>query len=124
MSYPIKHHVTRHNYADDWSEVRDRESYLYITERGAIEGWRSKSATPQHGEYFGGIEVHSPEPIYDGQKPMPDHCQWVKGGVCYTTGSSLAFDEIEHCFYHPVLVFDVLQRWAQGRIEFGAEDTA
>lgn len=118
-NYPIKHHVIRHNYGDDWSIDMDRESYLYITERGAIEGWRTKSPMPRHGEYYGGIEVHSPTPSYEGQEPMPDHCQWVKGGVCYTDGSSLAFDQIKDDFDAPRFIFSVLADWAQGRIEFG-----
>ena len=121
MTYPIKHHVTRHNYAEDWAETNDRESYLYITERGAVEGWRSKSAMPQYGEYIGGIEVHSATPSYKGQEPMPDHCQWVKGGICYTDGSSLAFNEIEHDFDSPRFIFATLKHWARGRIEFGGE---
>jgi len=42
-------------------------------------------------DYFGGVEIHSPVPLYGGQTPIKD-C-WVIGGDCYCDGTSLYAQE-------------------------------
>ena len=38
--YPIRWHQISHTYAEDHTETLDRESFVYITKEGGIEGWR------------------------------------------------------------------------------------
>ncbi len=38
-------------------------------------------------DLYGGIELHSPVPLYEGQEPIPN-C-WLLGGNCHCDGSSL-----------------------------------
>lgn len=79
----------------------ERESYIYTTPDGSIELWRKPSPaehTWNDSGYFGGVEVHSPTQLYTNQPPRPGHCSHVWGGQCWTTGSSLAFDEFENDF--------------------------
>lgn len=70
-------HITR-----ELEGVLERESYVYSTPDGAIELWR-KSAPVEHtwngSGYFGGVEVHSPKPLYANQSPRPGHCAFVWG---------------------------------------------
>jgi hypothetical protein len=52
----------------------------------AIRGW---------GEvYYGGVEVHSPKPMYDfgDGKPHHENC-WLLKAPCWHDGSSLYFSE-------------------------------
>lgn len=115
IEYPIKWYKQSHGYDDNHGNIRDRESYLYITEQGTIEGWRSstpvKDPVLAPTGYFGGIEVHSKTPIYSGQELSDGYCEWTRGG-CYHDGSSLAFREIEHFFGRPEVIFSVLAEWA------------
>lgn len=104
----------------------ERESYVYSTPGGAIELWRR----PEAGEvqysqtgYYGGLESHSPAPRYDGQTPMPGHCEWVRGGKCYTDGSSMAFDEFEHDFGSPDYLKSALTDWHHSLFYTGPEPT-
>lgn len=103
----------------------ERESYVYSTPAGAIELWRR----PEAGEarwsqtgYYGGVETHSPVPHYDGQTAIPGHCEWVKGGKCYTDGSSLAFDEFERDFDSPEYLMSALAGWHRSRFNTRTED--
>ena len=117
--YPIKWHKTTHGFDDDLKPIRDRESYLYITEVGTVEAWRTKAgdADPFWNPtgYYGGIEVHSKTPMYDGQKPLGRHCELTHGD-CYTDGSSLAFEQVERFFDTPAYVFSVLADWAESNL--------
>lgn len=114
--YPIKWHKTSHGYDDSMEPRRDRESYIYITERGAVEAWRS--STPVEDSviaptgHFGGIEVHSKTPIYRGHEVNRRYCEWTRGD-CYHDGSSLAFREIEWHFDTPNYIFSILADWAE-----------
>ena len=116
--YPVRWHQTSHGYGDDGQPIRQRESFVFITENGAIEGWR----TPEYGQakyhpsgYYGGIEVHSKSPKYSGHEPHPGQCQWT-GGVCYHDGSSLAFERIEWAFDNPAYIFGELAEWANSHL--------
>lgn len=42
--YPIKWHKISNGYDDEFESYRDRESFIYITEAGAVEAWRSSSS--------------------------------------------------------------------------------
>ena len=111
--YPVLWHQTSYGYDGDMNPIRQRDSYLYITEQGAIEGWQAPYLHPKPGaEYFGGIEIHSKAPLYDDQQPHPKPCQWTRG-VCYHDGSSLAYDRISPYFDSPTLVFAELAEWAE-----------
>lgn len=87
------HQITEHYSEGDFDNPLRRESFVLVTERGAVEGWRTPSpdgSSPVFPSgYFGGIEVHSKTPLYSGHEPLPGHCQWT-GGTCHTDGSSLA----------------------------------
>jgi hypothetical protein len=39
------------------------------------------------------LGYHSPIPIYDGQKSIPDNCEWLDG-ECYYDGSTTASERI------------------------------
>ena len=103
----------------------ERESYVYSTPEGAIELWRR----PEVGDtrwhetgHYGGVETHSPVPLYEDQTPVTGHCEWVKGGICYTDGSSLAFDEFERDFGSPDYLKPALAQWHRSRFYTGPED--
>ena len=121
--YPIYWHQTSMALRPerDYEPTRDRESYVYITERGAVEGWRTKEIGSQvhPSGYYGGIEIHSKAPLFEGQDPHPGLCQWTNG-TCYHTGSSLSFEQIELSFDDPDHLFSVLQEW--GHIYFGKDN--
>lgn len=119
--YPVLWHHISHGYDDDMEPIRHRDSYLYITEQGAIEGWQAPYLHPEPGEeHYGGIEIHSKLPLYDGQQPHPEPCQWTRG-VCYHDGSSLAYDQIRDFFDAPTLMFMELRAWAESK--FTKEDS-
>lgn len=67
----------------------NRVSLLASDSRGAIELWESNT---QSIGSFGGIEVHSRTPQYDGQGSMGS-CAALHGDECYADGSSLAYVE-------------------------------
>lgn len=117
--YPIKWHKTSHGYGDNMNPIRERESYLYITEAGTVEAWRSPSAIQDPffapTGYFGGIEVHSKTPMYPGQELRDGHCEWTRGD-CYHDGSSMAFDSVERFFDTPAYIFSVLADWAESNL--------
>lgn len=74
----------------------DRFSLIASDHRGAIELWevrdeRLAGFSTLRGAY-GGIEVHSPTPKYDGHEPMAE-CVVLGGRDCYCDGSSLAYAE-------------------------------
>lgn len=114
--YPIFWHQTSHGYDGDMNPTRLRDSYLYITEQGAAEGWRAPYLHPGPGEdYYGGVEIHSKLPLYDGHQPHPEPCQWTRG-TCYHDGSSLAYDQIAPIFDNPTLLFAELGEWAYAHL--------
>lgn len=113
-NYPIRFYQKSHQFDDDNQPIRDRESYVLITDGLAIEGWRAQGTADPilfPSGYFGGVEKHSATPLYEGQEPMPGPCQWVKGGTCYHDGSSMAFDEIQYGFDSPDFMYAELARW-------------
>lgn len=116
-----------------WHVIREldgkleRESYVYSTPKGAIELWRTPEAGDLHWHetgHYGGVEVHSPVPLYEGQTSIPGHCQWVRGGTCYSDGSSLAFDEFERDFDAPEYLQSALGNWHSSRFATGPEDVS
>lgn len=116
---PKFRHITR-----ELEGVVERESYIYSTPEGAIELWRR----PDSGDlswnstgHIGGIEVHSPQPLFKDQTPRPGHCQHVWGGQCWTTGSSMAFDQFEHSFGTPDYIKGALESWHSG--QFSQDET-
>ena len=107
-------HKVQATITDGGKRTMERDSYvLYVPGRGAIEAHRRKS--PAGGEwtdtgYFGGIEVHS--------KTEREHWVYLPecatlGGKCWTDGSSMAFDTIEHHFDNPLYIKLVLDGWAE-----------
>jgi hypothetical protein len=103
----------------------ERESYVYSTPAGAIELWRTPEAGDLHWHqtgHYGGVEVHSPVPLYDGQTSIPGYCEWVRGGKCYSDGSSLAFDEFERDFGSPDYLKPALANWHRSRFSTEVED--
>jgi hypothetical protein len=111
--YPLKHYRKQFMYNDGYQPVNQRESYVLLFKHGAVEGWRSPSDPGLVGvdSHYGGIEVHAAHPMYEGHKPMDTNCPYVKGGVCYHDGSSLAFDTIQHLFGFPHAMYKVLAGW-------------
>lgn len=118
--YPIKWHKTSHGYDSSMGPIRERETYVLITEAGAVEAWRSPSLTSDPffapTGYFGGIEVHSKTPMYRDQEGRDGYCEWTRGD-CYHSGSSLAFDDIEQFFDTPAYIFSVLTDWAEANLK-------
>lgn len=112
MSEPAFLHEKKTWHDENGEYKRDREAYVVLTPEVSVEGWRMTSLSAPH-EQFGGVEVHSPEPLYDGHQPLDRPCSYVKGGVCYTDGSSLAFGYIEHSFDSPKSIYNYLL----GRLE-------
>lgn len=103
----------------------ERESYIYSTPEGAIELWRTPEAGVANWHqtgHYGGVEVHSTTPLHEGQAPAPRHCEWVRGGKCYTDGSSLAFDEFERDFGSPEYLKPALANWHRSRFYSRTED--
>lgn len=125
--YPIKWHKTSHGYDDDMNPIRECESYVLITESGAVEAWRTPSSTIMQDSpfnqtrYFGGIEVHSKTPMYPGQEDRGVYCEWTRGD-CYHDGSSMAFDGIEHSFDSPTYIFSVLAGWAESNLNTNTQE--
>lgn len=119
-TYPIRWHKTSHGYSKNGNKIRERESFVLITEQGAIEGWRTPAAPGSYGfsgGYYGGIEVHSKTQLYGfAPDPSHEHCEWTNG-PCWHDGSSLAYDQIEHAFNadSPNDMFMILQEWADTR---------
>lgn len=108
-TYPIRWHKTSHGYSESGDKIRERESFVLITEQGSVEGWRTPG---RPGEYYGGIEIHSKTQLYDfAPSASHEYCEWTKG-PCWHDGSSLAYDQIEHAFNAPGYMFAVLQEWA------------
>jgi hypothetical protein len=72
----------------------DRFSLIVENESGAIELW----SEPNHpavrhitgDDTRGGVEVHSPKPLYDGDDPASSVCHVLLGN-CWADGSSLAY---------------------------------
>lgn len=39
------------------------------------------------------LGYHSPKPLYEGQEPITENCEWT-GGICYYDGSGLRADDV------------------------------
>lgn len=119
LDAPKFRHVTR-----ELDGVLERESYVYSTPAGATELWRRPESGAQWSQtgYYGGVESHSPVPLYAGQEPMTGYCEWVRGGECFSDGSSLAFDQFEHDFGSPDYLKPALADWHRSRFYTGPEE--
>ena len=125
MSEPVFLHEKKTWHDANGDALRDRESYVVLTPEVSVEAWRTKAYDPDDPNvshnarmlnptgYYGGVEVHLPEPLYDGHQPLDRPCQYVKGSVCYPDGSSLAFDHIQYAFDDPKYMHSYLL----GRLE-------
>lgn len=81
--------------------------------KGGVHVWAGENPAEfqaRWGErYYGGIECHSPKPLYShsGDTPDHDHC-WVLKGPCWHDGSSLQFsEEIEPFMRHAANLRDM-----------------
>lgn len=66
---------------------RGRIAIIAQDERGAVELWTREGGLTDHG----GIELHSPRPMYGERTPDFTDCDILPGGECWTDGSSLAW---------------------------------
>jgi hypothetical protein len=122
--YPQRIHQITEFYDDKYALTRKRDSFVYVTETGAIEGWRMPfPGGPDRlfpTGHIGGIEVHSATPMWQGQDLRAEMCQWT-AGKCYHDGSSLAFADIELYFDMPREMFSFLEGWAM-TVDWGLGD--
>jgi hypothetical protein len=65
----------------------NRLAWAVIGEKGAIHVWCSA-----YDLTLGGIEIHSREPIWEGQAETSKQC-WLLDGKCHHDGSSLQYTE-------------------------------
>lgn len=65
----------------------DRMSIICESPKGAIEVW-----TYEGYEGMGGVEVHSPKPLYGEDEPDFEDCHVLRG-KCWCDGSSLSYRE-------------------------------
>ena len=113
--YPIKAHTI---------STSGRESYTLTYASGTIEGWRTRSVF-NPDLYYGGIEVHSKTPMYEGQVDPFMNCE-LTGGDCYPDGSSLAYErDIKDLFdvTAPDEMYAELARWAAIYLNIDTVDT-
>lgn len=118
------HQITKQYDTEGNEKVgRGRESYfLHVKGVGAVEVWRTKSPSGlewTNSGYYGGIEVHYKNRPDDHEYMGESKSCWITGGKCWSTGSSLAFEQVEDHFDDPRYIQSVLTRWADGRILFG-----
>lgn len=87
--------VSRGQVAVEWSFSTGW--YLRQTrERAPRAAMRASGATYQQSpapEGIGAITLHSPTPLYEGQEPSYDQCEYTKG-PCYGGGAFLASTEV------------------------------
>jgi hypothetical protein len=119
-SFPQRVHQIGKVYDEKFELTRQRESFVYITEKGAVEGWRQPvTGAPESlfpTGHIGGIEVHSRTPMWRGQELRSELCQWT-AGRCYHDGSTLAFGDIELYFDMPLEMFSFLEGWAVAHLQ-------
>lgn len=79
----------------------NRESIVVSGEHGAVELWRTPSPDADSfgpmDQHYGGLELHSRKPAYDGQK-QHEGCPNTESGTCYPSGSSMAYDHMRFAF--------------------------
>jgi len=114
MTEPVFIHEKKTWHTEDGEYKRDRESYVVLTPDCSVEAWRMSSLSAPY-ERVGGVEVHSPTPLYEGHQPLDRPCSYVPGGICYTDGSSLAFDYIEYAFDNPKSIYRYLLDRLEGQ---------
>ena len=100
----------------------ERHVWSVKNERGGLHVWAHQHDDDYRMKwgqrYWGGIEMHSPRPLHEGQEGKPHHDKcWLLGVPCWHDGSSLQFDEqIEPilsddiCGQDHSFVFDLLRR--------------
>lgn len=117
MSEAIFFHQVTKAFDMDGTEKygRDRESFfLVVPGFGGVEAWRTQSSeinsfTPTG--YYGGVEIHSEIVPEDRGSMARLHSCFVTGGECWTTGSSLAFDDVQNWFDYPEYIKLYLKDW-------------
>lgn len=91
------------NYGVGAMEVR----FLLFGEKGVVQfligtGWLlpttdreyESRGIPRSAPTGWDIGYHSPIPMYEGQEPISDKCEYLDGGKCYYDGSSSAADRL------------------------------
>ena len=73
-----------------------RHMWTAVGPNGAVHVWAEPTSNGFRDErYYGGVEVHSPKPIYESvwaQEPSHTDC-WLLHGPCWHDGTSLYFSE-------------------------------
>lgn len=69
--------------------IQKRYSWSIFNDKGAIEVWAEQQYTSP--EWFGGVEIHSPKPLYEGQQVI-EKCRHTMG-KCYCDGTSVYFHD-------------------------------
>ena len=83
------------NYTFDPKAKNPRHIWSVKSPKGACHIWAVENPPnmPFYGElYYGGIEIHSPTPMYGDAPPHHEKC-WLLDAPCWHDGSSLQFSE-------------------------------
>jgi hypothetical protein len=86
---------SRFEYRFSVRDGHERHDWIASGGHGAINIWAEPHSTRSYGErWFGGIECHSPKPLYESDNDKPHHelC-WLLLKPCWHDGSSLQFSE-------------------------------
>ena len=78
-----------------------KETYQYWDEKGCTNTHYLKHASGNYSAmaHMGfDVSIHSHKPMYEGQEPSKDDCEWI-GGQCYSESTYMLADE-----WHWVLV--------------------
>jgi len=86
-----------YRYLPAGEDGRDRHIWSLAGPLGGVHIWAKRTDDKtyrRYGErYFGGVECHSPKPLYDfAREPSDAHC-WLIDGPCWHDGSALQFSE-------------------------------
>lgn len=117
MSEAIFFHQVTKAYDMDGTEKygRDRESFfLVVPGFGGVEAWRTKAlevSSYAPTGYYGGVGIHSENEPENKDFMVRSSSCFVTGGECWTTGSGLAFDDVQNWFDSPEYIKLYLKDW-------------
>jgi len=106
-------------YTKSGAKEDERRRWLATGPKGVIELWSDQIRLKEEEGYtdalFGGIEVHSRQPLsYQTSTPSHTDCK-LTGGDCWHDGSSLAFDRmLRYLTDDPdddAVIFEELRSW-------------